>query len=74
LAKRDELRQKQAAQRERLEQRARELEANWDAKLASIEEKARSAKADARARHTQHMDRLGRFVALQKQSFHELFS
>jgi uncharacterized membrane protein len=74
LAKRDELREKQAAQRERLEQRARELEANWDAKLASIEEKARSAKADARARHAQHRDRLERFVAMQKQSFQELFS
>jgi hypothetical protein len=71
---RDELRSKQKAQRERLEKRARELPANWDAKIASIKEKARSAKADARARHELHVQKLDRFAALQKQSFHELFS
>jgi uncharacterized protein DUF1269 len=73
-AKRDQLRVKQQAQRERLEKRAGQLQANWDAKIASIKDKARSAKAEAKARHEQHMDKLGRFAALQKQSFHELFS
>jgi hypothetical protein len=74
VAKRDELAAKQKAQRERLEKRARDLLASWDAKIASVKEKAQSAKADAKARHEQHVDKLGRFAALQKQSFHELFS
>lgn len=74
VAKREALRSKQKAQRERLEKRARELQVNWDAKIASIKEKARSAKADAKARHELHMQKLDRFAALQKQSFHELFS
>ena len=74
VAKRDELAAKQKAQRERLEKRARDLQASWDAKIASVKEKAQSAKAEAKARHEQHVDKLGRFAALQKQSFHELFS
>jgi uncharacterized membrane protein len=74
VQKREELRVKQKAQRDRLEKRARALQANWDAKIASIGEKARAARADARARHEHHMQQLGRFADLQKQSFHELFS
>jgi hypothetical protein len=74
VAKRNELRSKQRKQRDRLEKRAKELQAAWDAKIASIKEKARSSKAEAKARHEQHMERLGRFAALQKQSFNELFS
>jgi hypothetical protein len=74
VAKRNEIRAKQRAQRERLEKRARQLQAGWDAKIASIKEKTRSSKAEARSRHEQHMEKLGRFAALQKQSFNELFA
>jgi uncharacterized membrane protein len=72
-ARRDELRAKQTAQRERLQKRARKLEESWDAKVASIKEKAASAKTEAKARHERHIEKLGKFVALQKQSFRELF-
>ncbi len=71
--KRNELRAQQKAQREKLQKRAHKLQESWDAKIASIKEKAASAKADAKTRHQQHEEKLGRFVALQKQSFHELF-
>jgi uncharacterized membrane protein len=73
-AKRVELRSKQVAQREKLHECARTLQESWDAKLASIKEKAASAKADAKVRHQAHMDKLARFAALQKESFRELFA
>lgn len=73
-AKREEIRAKHTARRERLQKRAQELQAAWTAKIASIEAKVSSANAEAKARHEQHMEKLGRFAELQKQSFRELFS
>jgi uncharacterized membrane protein len=74
VAKREELRMKQHAQREQLEKRAEQLQSSLEAKIASIQAKAQSAKADAKARHEQRVEKLGRFAALQKQSLRELFS
>jgi uncharacterized membrane protein len=73
-AKRAELRAKQAAQRERLQSRARKLQESWDARIASIKEKATAASAQAKVRHQQHVEKLDRFVSLQKQAFRELFA
>jgi uncharacterized membrane protein len=73
-AKRAELRAKQSAQREKLRARANELEESWRVKLESIQQKAAAAKAEAKARHEEHMEKLSRFAALQKESFRELFS
>ena len=74
VAKREELRAKQKAERDRLAQRAGHMQATWEAKIASIKQKAQSAKAEAKARHEQHVEKLGRFAALQRRSFYELFS
>ena len=73
-AQRNELRAKQAAQKERLHQRAAKLQESWDAKIASIEAKAASAKAEAKARHQQHVEKLSRFAAAQKGAFRDLFA
>ena len=74
LAKRDELRKTQAALRERLDRRVRELQESWDAKIASTKAKAEAAKAQAKARHQQHADKLSRFAAAQRQAFHDFFA
>ena len=74
IAKREELRAKQKAQRDQLAQRAGQMQASLEAKIASIRQKAQSAKAEAKARHEQHVEKLGRFAALQRRSFYELFS
>jgi uncharacterized membrane protein len=73
-AKRDELAAKQEAQKERLHQRATKLQESWDARIASIKEKAATAKAEAKARHQQHVDKLSKFAAEQKTSLRELFA
>lgn len=73
-ARRTDLRAKQAAQRERLQKRASKLEESWEAKIASIKEKADAAKADAKTRHQRHVEKLARFAAAQKESFHQLFA
>ena len=73
-AKREGLRAKQAAQRERLHARANKLEESWRAKLESIKEKAGSAKAEAKTRHEEHVEKLSRFAALQTESFRQLFA
>jgi uncharacterized membrane protein len=73
-AKRDELQAKQRAQRERLKERAKKLQATWEAKTASIQQKTAAAKAEAKARHQAHMDKLAQFAALQRESFRELFA
>ena len=73
-AKREELRTKEAAQRKKLHARATKLKETWDAEIASIKAKAEHAKADARARHEQHVQKLSRFAAEQKKAFTELFS
>ena len=62
------------AQRERLQKRASKLEESWEAKIASIKEKAAAAKAEAKTRHQQHVEKLARFAAAQKESFHQLFA
>ena len=74
VAKREELRAKRETQRDRLAQRAGQMQVNREAKIASIKRKAQSAKAEAKAQHEQHVEKLGRFAALQKRSFHELFA
>jgi uncharacterized membrane protein len=73
-AKRNELRAKQAAQRERLHNRAKKMEESWQAEIASIQAKAEGAKAEAKARHQQHVEKLSHFAAAQKAAFHELFA
>jgi len=72
--RRNELRAKQAAQRERLQKRVNKLQESWDAKIASVKQKAAEGKAAAKARHEQHVEKLSRFAAEQKASFRELFS
>jgi uncharacterized membrane protein len=72
-AKRADLRAKQVMQRQRLQARAKQLQDGWEAKLASIKEKTAAAKAEAKTRHQQHMDKLSRFASMQKESFRELF-
>jgi uncharacterized membrane protein len=74
VVKRDELRELQAARRERLQQRVRDLQEGWDAEVASIEDKARVAHAEAKRRHEEHVMKLTRFVAAQKQALHDLFA
>ncbi len=73
-AKRNELRAKQVAQRERLQKRANKLQETLDAKIASVKKKAAEGKLAAKARHEQHVEKLARFAALQKESFRELFA
>lgn len=73
-ARRAELRAKHLAQRERLQKRANQLQESWEAKMASIEAKASKARDSAKARHQQHLDKLGRFATLQKESFQQLFA
>jgi len=73
-AKRDELRQRQTAQREKLQKRVHKLQDSWDAQIASIKAKADAAKANAKARHEQHAEKLSRFAATQKKAFHDLFA
>jgi transcriptional regulator with GAF, ATPase, and Fis domain len=73
-AQREALRAKQAAQRDRLRTRATKLQDSWEAKIASVKHKASVAKAEAKARHQHHAEKLARFSAEQKQSFRELFS
>ncbi len=72
-AKRDELRKQQALQRQKLNERAARLKETWDAEIASIQAKAEHARAEARARHEQHVQKLSRFAAEQKKAFAELF-
>jgi uncharacterized membrane protein len=73
-AKREELKAKERVQRGRLKEQASKLQASWEAKMASIQRKAADAKAEARARHQEHMDKLARFASLQKDSFRALFA
>jgi uncharacterized membrane protein len=73
-ARRNELRAKQAAERERLHQRATKLQESWDAKIASIKDKAAAASAEAKVRHQKHVDKLTRFATAQKAAFHDLFA
>ena len=73
-AKRNELRVARAAQTERLRKRASQIQESWEAKIASVKEKAAEAKTDAKTRHQQHLDKLVRFASLQKESFHQLFT
>ena len=72
--RRNELRAKQVAQRERLQKRVNQLQQSWDAKIDSVKKKAAEAKAAAKARHQEHAEKLSRFAAAQKESFRELFS
>jgi uncharacterized membrane protein len=71
---RNALRAEQAAQKERLNRRAAKLQESWDAKIASIDAKAASAESEAKARHQRHTEKLSRFAATQKASFHALFA
>ena len=73
-AKNSELRAKQTAQRERLRARADKLEESLQVKISSIKQKSGAAKAEAKTRHEQHMEKLSRFAATQKASFRELFA
>jgi uncharacterized membrane protein len=73
-AHREEVRARIATQRDRLKQRARELEEGWSAKVASIKAKAETAQADAKQRHEQHAEKLSRFAAAQKSAFRQLFA
>lgn len=73
-ARRDELRAKATAQKERLKKRANELQSAWEAKIASIKAKVSDAKAEAKSRHEQHKDKLARFAAKQKEALQELFA
>jgi uncharacterized membrane protein len=73
-ARRAELRAKGAARRERLQKRERSLEQSWEAKIASVRAKAANAKAEAKARHEQHAEKLARFEAAQKAAFRDLFA
>jgi len=50
------------------------MQDSWKAKIASIQDKTKRAKADAQARHQRHQDKLSRFAAEQKASFAELFA
>jgi uncharacterized membrane protein len=70
----DELRAKQATQKERLQKRAAKLQESWDVKIASIKEKAGRAKAEARARHERHAEKLARFATAEKTALHDLFA
>ena len=73
-ARRAELQAKQRAERARLKERASQLQASWEAKLASIRQKTAAAKADAKVRHEQHMEKLSRFAERQRESFRQLFA
>ena len=73
-AKRDELRNKQAALRKRLQERAQKLQDGYNAQIATIKAKADTAKANAKARHEKRAEKLVRFAAEQKQAFHDLFA
>ena len=73
-AKREALRARQAASRERMHARATALQNRWDAMKSSIESKVSSAKAEAKARHTRHHDKLARFAEAQRASFKEMFA
>lgn len=74
MAMRDELRVKHAAERDKLEARARALQASWDAKIADMEAKVEVAGARAAARHAEHARKLSEFAAVQKKAFHDLLA
>jgi len=73
-AKREEIKTRQAEQRKKLHARADVIQKTWDAKLASVHEKAKASAALSKARHEEHKQKLERFVSAQKASFRELFS
>jgi uncharacterized membrane protein len=72
-ARRGDLRAKQEELREYLLGRGAKLQEIWGARIASIEAKLPTAKAEARARHEQHAAKLSRFAAAQLAAFHDLF-
>lgn len=74
MAKREELRTKQAALKKKLEARVQKLQDGYNAQIAAIKAKADTAKANAKARHEKHAEKLARFAAEQKEAFHELFA
>jgi uncharacterized membrane protein len=73
-ARRDELHAKQAELRLYLLGRAAKLNEIWGARIASIEAKLATAKAEARSRHEQHAAKLSRFAAAQLAAFDDLFA
>jgi uncharacterized membrane protein len=64
---------RQKAQRARFKTRADDLEKSWDAKIASVSEKANAAVAQSKTRHVEHMNKLRQFAAKQKAYFAEVF-
>ncbi len=74
VMKRDELRGKQRAERDKLEARVHKLQESWDAKIASMKAKAQMGEARAAARHAEHARKLSQFAATQKKAFHDLFA
>ena len=70
---RAELRAKQALTRANLEKHARQMEERLDAEIESIKGKVAHSKAEAKARHEEHMKKLSRFAAAQKSAFQALF-
>lgn len=66
-----------AAYERRADQRkakAEEIKKSWDAKLAAVQEKVHRTKDAAKARHEEHVRKLEKFVAQQKQAYRELFA
>jgi len=72
-ATRAEIKAKQVVARAKLQRRAKEMEDHLDAEIESIKEKLARSKAEAKARHQEHMDKLSRFAAAQKSAFQQLF-
>jgi uncharacterized membrane protein len=73
-AKRTELRARNDRHRERLAQRANELEQTLEARLESIKQKVGDSKAEAKKRHEEHMEKLSHFMDQQKAAFRQLFA
>jgi uncharacterized membrane protein len=73
-AHRKGLEAKQRDKREQLKQRAAALQARWDAKIKSMDDKLAGAKADAKARHQRHHDQLAQLAQKQKESWKNLFA
>jgi len=73
-AKRDAAKAAYERYAEKRRAKIEQIQKSWDAKLASVQEKARRAKDVAKVRHEEHARKLATFVAQQKESYRQLFA
>lgn len=73
-AKRDEAKAKHATLTQQRKQRSEEIQKAWDAKIASIKQKADKASSEAKSRHQANAQKLSTFVQREKAALKQMFS